>query len=342
MTNRKDRAWKTSQKTFIDDPLRVLRVIRFATRFGYEIDEEIVRSVADDEIKKAFERKITRERIGVELKKMMKGPDPLRSLRLIKEFGFYDLVFVPPAGHEVEVDSDLVLRLGQAVESLLASKQFERFWAGAIKTAFEPDDRRLLYLTCAVAPFREYTYIEKEKEHRLSREVMLQSVKLSSYDADVTSAILANLDHVREAVMKHYTHGLDRKTLGLFVRHLGGKPLREKWPLALLFAWAFDLIDRRAWMRSHLVDDRGLETITADAYCHLIHTIRHLGLEDAQDFRPCLNGKEVATILGIKPGPEIGIYLQRLIELQFSKPEITKEECKHLLRSGFFGGAEGK
>jgi tRNA nucleotidyltransferase (CCA-adding enzyme) len=38
-------------KTFCDDPLRVLRCIRFAGRFGFEIVDDIVQAVKDEKIK---------------------------------------------------------------------------------------------------------------------------------------------------------------------------------------------------------------------------------------------------------------------------------------------------
>ena len=37
-------------KTFLDDPLRILRTLRFATRFGYKISNDIVESLKDERI----------------------------------------------------------------------------------------------------------------------------------------------------------------------------------------------------------------------------------------------------------------------------------------------------
>ena len=60
-------------QTFKDDPLRVLRCIRFASRFGYNIVEEAEASMKDLTIREALRSKITRERIGTEVEKMLKG-----------------------------------------------------------------------------------------------------------------------------------------------------------------------------------------------------------------------------------------------------------------------------
>lgn len=60
-------------QTFKDDPLRVLRLIRFASRLGYLIDPASEECMKDTTIQKALEAKISRERVGVELDKMLKG-----------------------------------------------------------------------------------------------------------------------------------------------------------------------------------------------------------------------------------------------------------------------------
>ncbi|KAJ3359026.1 hypothetical protein HDU91_005029 [Kappamyces sp. JEL0680] len=85
-------------QTFLDDPLRILRVIRFASRFDYSLYPDIVEATKDATLRTAFEKKISRERVGVEVEKMLLGPNPQRAVSLISEFGFYDLVFACPDG----------------------------------------------------------------------------------------------------------------------------------------------------------------------------------------------------------------------------------------------------
>lgn len=60
-------------QTFEDDPLRVLRAIRFASRLNYEIAPEDEAAISDSSIKDALKLKISRERVGVEVTKMLKG-----------------------------------------------------------------------------------------------------------------------------------------------------------------------------------------------------------------------------------------------------------------------------
>jgi len=61
----------------MDDPLRVLRVNRFASKLGYAIDGGAQQSMEDERIHAALNAKISRERVGIEVVKMMNSRNPL-------------------------------------------------------------------------------------------------------------------------------------------------------------------------------------------------------------------------------------------------------------------------
>ena len=60
-------------QTFKDDPLRILRLIRFASRLGFSIHAKSEACMGDPSILSALRLKISRERIGTEVEKMLKG-----------------------------------------------------------------------------------------------------------------------------------------------------------------------------------------------------------------------------------------------------------------------------
>lgn len=60
-------------QTFKDDPLRILRLIRFSSRLNFAIDQSALENMKDPSVLHSLKVKISRERIGVELEKMLKG-----------------------------------------------------------------------------------------------------------------------------------------------------------------------------------------------------------------------------------------------------------------------------
>ncbi|KAE9336977.1 hypothetical protein PF008_g12764 [Phytophthora fragariae] len=86
-------------QTFLDDPLRVLRALRFACEFGFTLDSALERAVLEQrEIVGAMRRKVSRERIGIEVRKMLSGKDPARAFGYLKQFDLLELVFNDTAG----------------------------------------------------------------------------------------------------------------------------------------------------------------------------------------------------------------------------------------------------
>ncbi|KAI5457220.1 hypothetical protein BGZ63DRAFT_395647 [Mariannaea sp. PMI_226] len=84
-------------QTFMDDPLRVLRLVRFASRLQFTIDSKTRQFMSNQSVLDALRIKISRERVGVELEKMLKGAHPRDSLNLINELNLYLAIFTDPA-----------------------------------------------------------------------------------------------------------------------------------------------------------------------------------------------------------------------------------------------------
>jgi putative nucleotidyltransferase with HDIG domain len=85
-------------QTFKDDPLRMLRILRFLSRFNdFSIDSSIIKAMRDPKIHQAYAQKVATERAGPELMKMMVGEDPVDSLKLLFDTNLYQVVFKVPA-----------------------------------------------------------------------------------------------------------------------------------------------------------------------------------------------------------------------------------------------------
>ena len=85
-------------KTFFDDPLRVLRCARFSARFRFRVTVEIEYAAAHMTVHKSILRKISRERVGMEVRKMLTefGTVPIAFAYLCR-WGLRPVIFAPPA-----------------------------------------------------------------------------------------------------------------------------------------------------------------------------------------------------------------------------------------------------
>lgn len=76
--------------TFSDDPLRMMRAIRFASQLDFEILEETFEAIKRNAYRIEI---ITKERINDELSKIMRSPRPSLGFRLLDKSGLLQLIF---------------------------------------------------------------------------------------------------------------------------------------------------------------------------------------------------------------------------------------------------------
>ncbi len=76
--------------TFSDDPLRMMRAIRFASQLDFRIVPETFEAIRRNRERISI---ITRERINDELSKIMRSPRPSVGLRLLDSSGLLELIF---------------------------------------------------------------------------------------------------------------------------------------------------------------------------------------------------------------------------------------------------------
>ena len=79
--------------TLLDDPLRVLRSVRFAARLRFTMDEELIKAAQQDSVRQALDQKVSRERVGGEVDLMLRSPDPVGAMRLLINLNLAETVF---------------------------------------------------------------------------------------------------------------------------------------------------------------------------------------------------------------------------------------------------------
>ncbi|MDE7129451.1 MAG: CCA tRNA nucleotidyltransferase, partial [Alistipes sp.] len=76
--------------TFSDDPLRMMRAIRFATQLGFDIDDETFEAIRRN---RERIRIVSKERIIVEMNKIVASPVPSIGFELLDTSGLLELIF---------------------------------------------------------------------------------------------------------------------------------------------------------------------------------------------------------------------------------------------------------
>jgi len=88
-----------AEHTLRDDPLRVLRAVRFASRFAFTLCPSLRAAASSPAVHADLAAKVSRERVGMELDGMTGGIGrPLAALRTLAACGLTPVVFAPPAG----------------------------------------------------------------------------------------------------------------------------------------------------------------------------------------------------------------------------------------------------
>jgi len=76
--------------TYTDDPLRMMRAIRFATQLGFEIEQPSFQAIKEHADRINI---ITKERITTELNKIILAKKPSRGFKLLNSTGLIDMIF---------------------------------------------------------------------------------------------------------------------------------------------------------------------------------------------------------------------------------------------------------
>jgi len=82
-----------SDDAFVEDPLRMLRAIRFAARFNYKIDDTTLNLIRDNAYLLADKAELPRERFLMEFEKMIGKTDLGRAVELLVDLGLYKAIF---------------------------------------------------------------------------------------------------------------------------------------------------------------------------------------------------------------------------------------------------------
>ncbi|CAO3670205.1 unnamed protein product [Rhizopus stolonifer] len=287
-------------ETFLDDPLRVIRCIRFSSRFDFQMTSELTEACQHPEIAHALKTKISRERIGVEFEKMITGPHPLLSIQLIHQLQLYPIIIQAP--------QDLIGDIPDSKVALSAVGLIE-----ALK-GLEPSDaneRRMLALCCCVLPFFSMEVKQKKKVVSASGWVLREALKTTMVDVNTVSTVFRGIPEL-QALANQKSVG--RSELGMIIRDLG-----------ILWKTAVKLSAIKEQVENPNSD--------YEKYSRLIQQAQEYGIQDCYQWKHKLDGKKASEVIGLKPGSHVAELLNVQMVWQLENPDGSLEECEQVIRT---------
>ena len=240
-------------QTFRDDPLRVLRLIRFASRLGYTIDSDALVAMKNVEIKDALRRKISRERVGTEVEKMLKGADPHEALRLIFEVDLYETIFSDPLLESGDHYTPDTAQWRSVLDFLRDT--LDNATPTAEILIRDDDDKFLAWQLAALIPYRDALQPEpaepgKKPPPPIAAQVAREGIKATNKVCDVVALAVKNQSEIAGLVDRLDTQkrrpdkrveGEDataRDVLGMGIRRWGAS-----WRSQVLYAMLVEVAD---------------------------------------------------------------------------------------------------
>ncbi|WP_193106372.1 CCA tRNA nucleotidyltransferase [Brachybacterium sp. FME24] len=317
------------EQSFTDDPLRMMRAVRFVSQLGFRLEDSTADAI------EAFAERITivsAERVREELVKLMLGADPRGGLELMVELGLAAHVLPELPAMSLEIDEHhhhkdvyqhSLTVLDQAIDLESApgsggpceAPDLVLRLSALFHDIGKPATRR--YEEGGVVTFRFHETV--------GAKMTSKRMKALTFDKDTTKKVARLVEmHLR-------FHGYaDAPWTDSAVRRYvadAGDLLQHLHRLTRA-----DVTTRNRRKARHL----------ARAYDELEARIDHLAeQEEIGRIRPDLDGNQIMEILQVAPGREVGDAYKHLLELRMEHGPLGEERATAELRSWWEARSQG-
>jgi|SRR5579875_250243 poly(A) polymerase len=296
------------EDSFSDDPLRILRAARFAARLGFAVADDVLAAMGTQASRLEI---VSAERIADELTKLMLTPDPGYGIDLLVRTGVADRVLPEVPALRMEVDehhrhkdvythSLTVLKQAIGLEPRYGlSGDLVLRLAAILHDIGKPKTRTLL--PGGKVAFHHHEVVGAKMARRRLTELRFGK------------EVIADVSRLIELHLRFHGYGAGEWTDSAVRRYV-----RDAGPLLtrLHALTRADCTTRNARKAARLA-------AAYDALEARIDVLREQ--EELDKIRPELDGTQIMSLLGLKPGPLVGKAWNYLLELRLEQGELGRE-----------------
>jgi poly(A) polymerase len=329
------------ERSFGDDPLRILRAARFAAKLGFTIADDVRAAMTDQARRLEI---VSAERITSELTKLMLTPDPALGVDVLVQTGVADEILPEVSRLRMEADehhrhkdvyqhSLTVLRQAITLEpryGLDSGGDLIVRLAALLHDIGKPKTRTLL-------PDGRVAFHLHEVKGAKMTERRLTALRFPN-------DVIRDVSRLVELHLRFHGYGegaarSDRGGAG------GSSPPEPAWTDSAVRRYVRDagpLLTRlHVLTRADCTTrNRAKAARLARAYDGLEQRIAELSeQEELARLRPELDGNEIMRILGVPQGPVVGRAYTFLLELRINQGELGRDRVTQLLLD--WAAAEG-
>lgn len=323
------------EENFNDDPLRMLRVYRFYANLGFEISPELLNITKKHA---SLINKPAKERIEYELMKLFDGEFAAQALLKMDESEILEIIF-PFVKELKQVPPNLHHHLDLFNHSIETVNQVQMFYEISPKEVQEHLKKvdfggfsRLAHLKLAalmhdIGKFSTWTIEPDTGRHRF--------IKHEDVGAKLAIPILKKMcfsnkqiDYISYIIKKH-----------MYPTAVVSAPeLNDKVMMRYVRKSADNAIDTIIIAKADRVSAQGPEITKelVEENITLLDKLLQFYLNTKETLTPLpklIDGREVMSILNIKPSPILGKILNELHEAQISGDILTKDDAVRFIKS---------
>jgi poly(A) polymerase len=304
----------TPEESFADDPLRMLRAARFVSQLGLSPAPRVVAAMTA----MAGElSRITRERVQVELTKLICGAHPRRAIELMVDTGLAEQVLPEVPAMRLAIDEHMQHKDVYTHSLVVLEQAIDREEPGS------PD--LVLRLAALLHDIGKPDTRRKEPDGRVSfhhHEVVgAKMVRRRLRELRYPKAIIDDVAQLVFLHLRFHGYGSGEWTDSAVRRYV---------------ADAGPLLDRlHKLVRSDSTTrNRRRAAALQRSYDSLEDRIAQLRKQEELDaIRPALDGNAIMELLGIPPGPLVGKAYKHLLALRMERGPVSREEAEAELRT---------